>query len=212
MIISNRHRFIFAAVPKTGTHSVRQALREQMGDEDLEQVGLFINKRFPWAELADIRHGHLPLRMLRPFVGEEAFASYCKFAFVRNPFDRFVSYCAFMLRGGSEFEQNPRAVMRHLLFENPPEGHILFAPQAALLVDEDGKSLLTDAIGRVEAMQESYDAICAQIGIPSRPLDRVNSTQRGDYRDYYDQTLIDGVARRYALDLELFGYSFEGAQ
>jgi hypothetical protein len=146
MIISNRHRFIFAAVPKTGTHSVRQALRDQM------------------------------------------------------------------VRGGSEFEQNPRAVMRHLLFENPPEGHILFAPQAALLVDEDGKSLLTDAIGRVEAMQESYDAICAQIGIPSRPLDRVNSTQRGDYRDYYDQTLIDGVARRYALDLELFGYSFEGAQ
>ena len=48
MIVSHRHRFIFAAVPKTGTHAVRQALREQMGDEDLEQVGLFVNKRFPW--------------------------------------------------------------------------------------------------------------------------------------------------------------------
>ncbi len=48
VIVSHRHRFIFAAVPKTGTHSVRQALREQMGDEDVEQVGLFVNKRFPW--------------------------------------------------------------------------------------------------------------------------------------------------------------------
>lgn len=47
MIISHLHRFIFVAVPKTGTHSVRQALREQMGDDDLEQVGLFVNKRFP---------------------------------------------------------------------------------------------------------------------------------------------------------------------
>ena len=39
MIISNRHRFIFFAVPKTGTHSVRQALRPFLADDDMEQVG-----------------------------------------------------------------------------------------------------------------------------------------------------------------------------
>ena len=44
MIISHQHRFIFAAVPKTGTHSVRQALREHMSEEDIEQVGLFVAK------------------------------------------------------------------------------------------------------------------------------------------------------------------------
>jgi hypothetical protein len=47
MIVSHSHRFIFAAVPKTGTHAVRQALREQLGDDDIEQVGLFFDKRFP---------------------------------------------------------------------------------------------------------------------------------------------------------------------
>ena len=57
-------------------------------------------------------------------------------------------------------------------------------------------------------MQESYDRICARIGIPSRALDKVNESRRGHYRDYYDQPLIDGVARRYARDLELFGYEF----
>jgi len=210
MIVSHRHRFIFAAVPKTGTHSVRQALREQMGDEDVEQVGLFVNKRFPWADLAAIQHGHLSLRQLRPHLGEEAFAGYFKFAFVRNPFDRFVSYCAFMLRGGDLFQQQPREVMRHFLFREPPEQHILFQPQAALLVGEDGATLSTDMVGRVEDMQGSYDAICARIGIGSRPLDRVNGSRHRDYRDYYDQPLIDGVAARYAQDLDLFGYSFEG--
>jgi hypothetical protein len=210
MIISHRHRFIFAAVPKTGTHAVRQALREQMGGEDVEQVGLFVNKRFPWADLAAIQHGHLSLRQVRPHIGEAAFGGYVKFAFVRNPFDRFVSYCAFMLRGGDVFQQRPRDVMRHFLFVEPPEGHILFQPQASLLVDDDGRTLLADAVGRVEDMQGSYDAICARIGIPSRPLDRVNGTRRDDYRRYYDQTLIDGVAARYAQDLDLFGYSFEG--
>ncbi|WP_312160465.1 sulfotransferase family 2 domain-containing protein [Phenylobacterium sp.] len=212
MIVSHRHRFIFAAVPKTGTHSVRQALREQLGDGDVEQVGLFVDKRFPWEELAAIRHGHLALRQVRPYLGEEAFGGYFKFAFVRNPFDRFVSYCAFMLRGGEAFQQRPQEVMRHFLFEAPPDHHILFQPQARLLVDEDGKTLLADEVGRVEDMQGSFDAICARIGIPSRRLDRVNGTRRGDYRSYYDQALIDAVAARYAQDLELFGYSFEGAR
>lgn len=210
MIVSHRHRFIFAAVPKTGTHSVRQALREHMGDDDVEQVGLFVNRRFPWADLAAVQHGHLSLGQVRPCLGEDAFGSFFKFAFVRNPFDRFVSYCAFMLRGNDLFQQQPREVMRHFLFRDPPEGHILFQPQASLLLDQDGKTLLTDAIGRVEDMQASYDAICARIGIPSRPLARVNGTNRDDYRRYYDRDLIDGVAARYAVDLDLFGYAFEG--
>lgn len=210
MIVSHHHRFIFAAVPKTGTHAVRQALREQLGDEDVEQVRLFVDKRFPWEDLAAIQHGHLSLRQVRPYLGEDAFSGYFKFAFVRNPFDRFVSYCAFMLRGGDVFQQRPREVMRHFLFGEPPEHHILFQPQASLLVGEDGETLLTDTVGRVEDMQGSYDAICARLGIPSRPLDRVNGSRRGDYRHYYDRVLIDGVAARYAQDLELFGYTFEG--
>lgn len=210
VIVSHRHRFIFAAVPKTGTHSVRRALREQLGDEDVEQVGLFLNKRFPWQDLAEIQHGHLSLQQVRPYLGDDAFGGYFKFAFVRNPFDRFVSYCAFMLRGGDAFQQRPRDVMRHFLFAEPPEQHILFKPQASLLVDDDGATLLTDAIGRVEDMQGSYEAICARIGIPSQPLERVNGSRHGDYRQYYDQALIDGVAARYAQDLELFGYTFDG--
>ena len=211
MIVSHRHKFIFAAVPKTGTHAVRQALREHLGDEDVEQVGLFVDKRFPWPDLAAIRHGHLSLQQVRPHLGEAAFGGYLKFAFVRNPFDRFVSYCAFMVRGGDDFQKRPQDVMRHFLFAQPPEQHILFQPQSSLLVDDDGKTLLTDVVGRVEDMQASYDAICARLGIPSRPLDRVNGTTRGDYRRYYDAELVEAVAVRYAQDLALFGYTFEGA-
>jgi Sulfotransferase family len=207
MIVSHQHRFIFAAIPKTGTHSVRQALREHLGPDDIEQVGLFVNKRFPFEELAQIRHGHLGLQQVRPFVGEAAFAEYFKFAFVRNPFDRFVSYCAFMTRENGAFERDPGAVMRRILFEVRPLQHILFQPQYTLLVDDGGR-LLADLVGRVEDMQASYDAICARIGIPSAPLGQVNSSRRGSYRDYYDQVLIDGVAELYRRDLDLFDYQF----
>jgi hypothetical protein len=207
MIISRKHRFIFVAIPKTGTHSVRRALREHMGPDDLEQVKLFVDKTFPMPELAKLGHGHISLAQVRPFLDEEDFKSYFKFAFVRNPFDRFVSFCAFMMRDGDAFERDPKAVMRHILFGAPPMRHILFQPQHFFVTDKGGK-LLSDQIGRVEEMQQSYDAICAKIGIPTMALEKANLSRRGDYRQYYDQQLIDGVARLYGEDLRLFGYDF----
>lgn len=207
MIVSHLHRFIFVPIPKTGTHSVRQALREHVGPDDIEQVGLFVNKRFPYADLAAIRHGHFSIAQVRPYLGDDVVNDYFKFGFVRNPFDRFVSYCAFMTRQHGAFEQDPQGTMRRILFELRPMDHVHFQTQASLLVNEAGE-LDVDVVGRVEAIQTSYDAICERIGIPSRALENVNSSRRGDYRQYYDQTLIDGVADVYRRDLELFGYSF----
>lgn len=207
MIVSHKHRFIFAAVPKTGTHSVRRALREHLGPDDIEQVGLFVQKRFPYEPLAKIGHGHISLEQVRPFLGEEAFAGYFKFAFVRNPFDRFVSYCAFIGREDDQFSRDPRRVMRILAIENPPMDHVLFHPQHPFVTDRDG-ALLADTVGRVEEMQTSYEAIAARLGLPAARLEQLNASRRKDYRAYYDQELIDAVARLYRRDLDLFGYSF----
>lgn len=206
MIISHQHRFIFVAIPKTGTHSVRRALRAHLGPEDQEQVGLFVNSALPYPELAALKHGHLSLQQIRPYLGEATFESYLKFAFVRNPFDRFVSYCSFMTRNSGEFERDPQWVMRSLLAQ-PPMQHILFQPQHSFVTDASGE-LLSTMICRVEAMQADYDALCARIGVPGQALEKANSSRRGDYREYYDQSLIDGVAQHYARDIELFGYKF----
>jgi hypothetical protein len=209
MIVSHAHRFVFVAIPKTGTHAVRQALRAHLADGDMEQAGLMVKKQFPIAELAAIGHGHIGLAQLRPFLPQEQFASYLKFAFVRNPFDRFVSYCAFATRETGEFSQRPREVMRRVLFEIRPLKHVLFWPQHVFLTDEQG-ALLSDRVGRTEAMQQDHDDICTRLGLPSTQLERVNSSQRGDYRQYYDAPLIDAVATLYRRDLELFDYEFDG--
>jgi hypothetical protein len=206
MIISAQHKFIFVAIPKTGTHSVRRALRPHMGEKDMEQVALFVSKRFPIPELARLQHGHLSLSQVRPYLPPEEFNGFFKFAFVRNPFDRFVSYCAFMTRGGGSFAQDPQRVMRQFL-DSPPLHHVLFQPQHSFLCGNDGE-LLTDGLGRVERMQESFDEISARIGIPSTSLETVNNSPRRDYREYYDEQLKKRVAELYARDLELFGYEF----
>ena len=207
MIVSHQHRFIFVAIPKTGTHSVRQGLRDHLGEGDMEQARLFVEKQFPIPEIARMGHGHISFAEIRPFLGEEVFGDYFKFAFVRNPSDRFVSYCAFATSREGSFARDPKRVMRHFLFAAPPLQHIIFRPQHLFLTDTDGR-LLADRLGKVETMQSDYDAICAQIGVATSPLDHANRSRRGDYRDYYDQELIDGVAKIYARDLELFGYDY----
>jgi len=207
MIISSLHKFIFAAIPKTGTHSVRQALREHIGPDDLEQVRLFTEKRLPIPELAQLGHGHITLQQLRPFMKPDEFDGFFKFAFVRNPFDRFVSFCSFMTRQTDAFQRDPKSVMKHILFIAPPNDMIVFQPQHIFVTDGEGE-LLSDYVGRVEQMQQSYDQICARIGIPTRPLDKINTSQRGDYRQYYDEQSIGGIRQRYGRDLELFGYDF----
>jgi hypothetical protein len=177
-----------------------------MGPDDIEQVGLFVQKKFPIPDLARLQHGHLSLEQVRPYLRPEEFSSFFKFAFVRNPFDRFVSYCAFMTRAQGDFERDPHKVMLHMI-ENPPWQHVLFQPQHSFVTAPDGR-LLTDYVGRVEEMQKSYDAIAAGIGIPTAVLERVNPSNRRNYRDYYDEPLVEGVAGLYARDLELFGYEF----
>lgn len=206
MIISANHKYVFAAVPKTGTHAVRQALRPHMEAGDLEQVGLFVKRQFPIADLARLGHGHISLDQLRAYMDPTKFREYFKFGFVRNPFDRFVSYCSFVTRDGGGFKRDPKKVMRNVL-ANPPLDHILFQPQHSFLASAEGE-LLTDYVGRVETMQQSFEFIASKIGIPAVQLEKVNATDRADYRDYYDQELIDGVARLYAEDLRLFGYEF----
>ena len=205
MIISHKHKFIFFAIPKTGTHSVRQVLREHMGPEDVEQVGLFVQKRFSFPELRNFTSGHVSVRQIQPVLGDAVFNDYFKFAFVRNPFDRFVSYCSFMSRDTGAFAANPKEFMKYILTQLKPLDHLLFKPQYEFVVDQHEKPVM-NFIGRNESMQNSYDEICSTIGISPAKLGVMNSSLHRPYMEYYDSESLELVASQYRKDFDLFGY------
>jgi hypothetical protein len=209
MIISHRHRFIFFAVPRTGTHAVRRALGQHLGPEDWEQQNLFEKKRLPMQDLADLGHGHISVRQLQSCLPSRTWNSYFKFAVVRNPFDRFVSACFFLARKQPQIAHHANAFMKRAVTDPAFRRRVLVLPQTALLTDGTG-SIPLDFVGRFENLQESFDYICEHLGFPRAELENRNSSQHEPYSRYYDRTLAEAVGDIYRTDLETFSYTFDG--
>lgn len=208
MIISNHHQFLYVAIPKTGTHAIREALRMHLHQGDWEQCNLYVTKILPFIEIARKRHGHITTQEIQPFLGDVKFDAYFKFAFVRNPWDKFVSYCSFVHRKSDAFQKNPRAVMGNVLSSEKAKQRVLMWPQHRFITDAEG-NINVDFVGRHETFAASFNEICSKLGLPRTLPEKVNTSNRSDYRDYYTQALIDGVGELYQKDIELFNYAFD---
>lgn len=184
---------------------MRQALRSHLGPEDVEQVGLFVQKKFSFPELMNFTSGHVSARQIRPAIGEAVYRDYFKFAFVRNPYDRFISYCSFMSRDSGAFLAQPKAFMKNIITQIKPVDHLLYKPQYEFLIDDDDK-LAVNYVGRHETMQQSYNEICSRLRIPPATLEIVNSSQHRHYGEYYDDESRALVAEVYGRDIEMFAY------
>ena len=205
MIVSHRHRFVFFAVPRTGTHALRDALRPLLGDEDWQQFALRGQARLPVPALARLGHGHVSLRQLRASTDEGIWARYFKFAIVRNPYDRYVSACAMLNKRNPRYAGNEQAFMKRALAVPRFRQRVLVRPQTEMLVDVSG-GLGLDFVGRFETLQESFDEACRQIGIAPARLGAINATEHRAFETYYDDELCAMVTDFYRRDFEMLGY------
>ena len=72
---------------------------------------------------------------------------------------------------------------------------------------EPGGGLLVDSVGRYEALEEDFAAICQLIGIRAG-LPVLNTTAHGHYRDHYSEAAQRVVGERFQRDVRAFGYAF----
>lgn len=205
MIISFRHKFVFVAVPKTATHAFRVALRAHLSERDWEQCVLFERKFFPVKPLAQIGHGHITWHEVKPFLLPQMRAEYFKFCTVRNPYERFVSYCRFINRDNPKMPNDALGAMKRIIEDEKTRREILFRPQAEFVTDEDGE-LMVDYVCRFENLQADFDKVCEKLGLPAARLQRINSTDSENCRNVYDDELKDMVREFYQQDFETFGY------
>ena len=202
LIVSHRHKFIFLAVPRTATHAVRAALAPALGEEDWQQEALRGAARSPLPALARIGHGHVSASEAETHLPADVWRRYFKFAFVRDPYDRFVSICAMLNNRGGPWAGRETAFMKRALATPRFRARVLVRPQSRLLMAQTG----VDFVGRFEALQRSFDEVCRRVGVAPAPLPQVNETSHRPYHTYYDDALVEAVTRFYHDDFAAFGY------
>jgi hypothetical protein len=209
MLISETHRFIFVHVQKTAGTSITQllaphALSPAAGrvNRIASDLGLVRDWRQHYFRI------HAPLRRAEKFLPQEVFGSLFKFAFVRNPWDRLVSWYAYVLQD--------TAHRRHALARRAGSFAKFVQTELArprrsqwwMLERRDG-TLGADFIGRFERLEEDMASICGRVGIPYQPLPRANVSEREPYQSYYTPELAGLVRRHWAREIEAFGYTFD---
>lgn len=206
-ILSHRHRLIFIAIPKVASHSVRFALRPHLGEGDEEQVSLFVRKRITRPVFEAQEHGHQLAREVRAALGPQTWETFFSFAVIRNPWDRFISYVAFMMRHNGLFERDPQAAMRRVLANPQNQSAVHYRPQSDFVTDEQGQ-IIVSALCRVERLHEDFAAVCKRVGLPPLALEQRNASVHRRYTEYYDPELREAVGALYGEDIARFGYRF----
>lgn len=201
MIVSFAHRFIFVAVPRTGSHAARVALRPHLAATDWEQCTRFETRLCPVPQIASIGHGHVPARTIRAVLLPGMWEEMTSFAVFRDPLERFVS--AFFLLNRDKAWDSIEALdaMKRLLADDKGRAHVLFSQQASFLCDDDGQ-LMVSVLGFHSKLGSDLAAIFARVDLPPPLLQRVNAAP---YPPGFapDAELRELVEYRYAADYAL---------
>jgi len=165
--------------------------------------------RFQWDYRKHLFRTHDDILAARSRMPKETFRRYFKFAFVRNPWERLVSEYQYILNQpghGRHARVSRLAGFPEFVRMQIPRHD---AYQLNMLSDRKGL-LLVDFVGQLENLQTDWETVCHEIGIPCQPLPHRNVTGHSEYQDFYDHTTINLVAKHWAAEIEMFGYSFEG--
>ena len=205
MIFSTSRQFVFFAVPKTGTHSVRELLRPLIAESDWEQQLLTGRMLSPINAIAEIGHGHISYAQLTSIVGEATVRDMHSFAFVRHPIDRFMSACAFLARTDPSYNDDPTGWAQRAFARPQFRNRVLIRPQTEMLTDAHGE-LAMSYIGRYESLQADLNAVLGQLGAPNAELTQTNVTKNQKPRLTGSSAFIEELKDFYEADFRLLGY------
>ena len=139
---------------------------------------------------------------------------YFKFSFVRNPWDRLVScYVEKVVSQGrwtKVFGAEPSFdhFVRTVAGIPDESADIHWRSQYVNLVDRDD-NLVVDFLGRVEEIEAGVREVASRTGLTFK-LGHYRKSDRRPYTAYYTDETRQLVASRYAADIAMFGYTFEG--
>ena len=203
-MFSPKYKCVFIHIPKTAGSSIRHVFKN-------------LNKNERGAAYGFNHQTALAHYQSNPVLYRELFS----FAFVRNPWDRVVSWYTMPKRGKkSSFPDNQakldlsfpdwvKWMREHIAGGKLGGREVLYAPQFDFVADGDGV-VIVDKVCRFETLIAHWQGICTKLGLPGHFPHAARSKNRLPYREYYDAKTRQLVAEMYAKDIKQFGYTFDG--
>ncbi|MDG6099377.1 sulfotransferase family protein [Alteromonas sp. ZYF713] len=195
-MISFERKFIFLHYPKTAGNSLQNHLIQFSSDEKVceaeHQDGL---ERFQVVNHALRTRKHSKLKDYENALGTDKLNEYFVFSTIRNPWDRLISRF-FSPHQKSRFWDRNEFIK---LVENEDTFEDFY-------VTLSNKKL--DYIIRFESLDSDYSTVCELLSISKARLIKRNASIHEAYKYYYDDELIEMVARKFHKEIELGNYSF----
>lgn len=193
MMISHEFKMIFIHVHRTGGTTLSNLLMQEMGT-DVEIISQHGNAKGSEVALLD-EH-----------------PDYFTFGFVRNPWERLVSwYDRINTAGiGKNMATNNRADFEGFLMSlaessaNDPNFHF---NQLDYFTDKSGV-IRTDKIGRFETYEADLKSLLEAFGYHILDIPKLNATHSRDYQSYYTVASEQLIAEICSKDITHFGYKF----
>lgn len=203
-MLSHSHNFIFVANMKTATQSI-------------------VNSLSPYAEEVDGNHYKAKELKYSKFEGASSkkqadlhktahdtykyWDSYFKFAFIRNPWDHFLSLYFWIKKHNTKIMTFDKFVRDQYdkNYECLSDWNFNGLWDR---ISEDNICII-DHIARFENIDREWEIISEKINIPHKKLCKINTGQRDkNYRSYYTTETQKMVMELYQKDIEIFKYEF----
>ena len=228
MLISKEYGVIFIHIPKTGGTTLTTAFREVLkedtnilstGSQVLQRRTINQPSKFPdFYNRVHLKYKYLDERQNSPMetgVWLKYFNSYRIFTAMRNPWGWYVSNYLFDQKIHTtkpNYITRPSTILPFDEWLKTRDTN-----QFDWVIDSNGKNCAT-MIGQTETLQDSFNQMCDEIGVPSIQLENLNvsdkslqedgSIDHSYYRDFYTEETKAIVAEKSKRVIEQFNYEF----
>lgn len=193
-MISFKYKFIYIHINCCGGSSVEKVFSDY--GESRPRIDPGISPIVPHTQ-------HLNAQETRLAFGEKIWNKFFTFTFVRNPWDRIVSY--YMTHPLINEKMSFKEFLRK---EEHSDYKRMYGPCFDWISDEKGNLINFNYIGKKESLQTDFKKICQKLNIKGN-LPYINITRgKWPYQYYYDNESKNIVAKRFVKDIENFEYEF----
>lgn len=216
-MISIQKQFLFVHVPKTGGNSIQNILRDYSEDHIVT-----LAKHQDGVERFEVRNSkynitkHSTLSHYKTVLDADTYRSLFKFATLRNPWDKMISFYFSPHTGITEWNRNDFLTLvgrvptlRNYICEKPFAVNTLANLGTQNIFDNKKLDSDIDFLIRFEQLNHDFKEVCEKLDIPHTLLPKRNSSVRTHYSKYYDDELKEIVRRKFAEEIEFGNYRFE---